>query len=213
MLVNVLVYVMCYKLVMVRSSTFLAFIQILMKALLPLVFFIFGYRSINSKSNHMSSSVIISNHISKVDPFAIMYSLSWRNFLRIFPVRFVAANKYISKPIQGRIIMTLGAFPAFRHDRFSYGIQAARGYLSRGDSIMIFPEGQRVNEKLNKIRGSPKRLRTGASIIAKGYQVIPVLMKDNGYRKYVIQGKPFKADNMTIEQMMERVWELEELIK
>lgn len=149
--------------------------------------------------------LIIANHVGFKDPFHIVGNLKSKDILKIGPIRAMTANKYLYRTPYGWLLrLFFGCFPAKEYRNKKYGISASVEYASKKQSIIIFPEGRR-NLENQKIQ-----LRTGASVIAQQtrLKVLPVFIKDNKNKSLVIYGKPFDANGMDIESMMQKVWDL-----
>lgn len=80
--------------------------------------------------------VIVCNHVNYVDGFLMGMFLSR-------PVRYMATDELFRKPIT-RVLFTMwGAFPKRRWSRDISALRKMRKWLSEGQPVCIFPEGQR----------------------------------------------------------------------
>ena len=106
---------------------------------------------VNDKSSVKGVRLIASNHSHEIDPFILISFLPIRTFFRIFPFKFMTANVYYYrwwKPF----LWLAGGFPASQKNRrqssSKYGVGASRKFLSKGYSVIIFPEGKRTRSPL-----------------------------------------------------------------
>jgi 1-acyl-sn-glycerol-3-phosphate acyltransferase len=107
--------------------------------------------------------IIASNHRSFLDPFVIA-TMARR------PMYYVAKQELFSRPWQAWILNALGAFPVKRGEHDEDMIQTAKAILTRGDIVLMFPEGTRTRPGS---LGSPKR-GVGRLALETGAPVVPV---------------------------------------
>jgi len=150
--------------------------------------------------------IIAANHQSMIDPFVVCYALSPQLFARLVPFRYFAHNALFDKVLRS-ILLCLGAFPASRNSRYSYGLEAARLFLQHHQSIVIFPEGRRVV--------GLTRPRSGIEVLAKdpNVEIIPVHIQwyknKWHYRSYrIVIGSPLTEKNLSARQILNRIYKL-----
>jgi 1-acyl-sn-glycerol-3-phosphate acyltransferase len=116
--------------------------------LLPFFLVYFRLRRIGREHIPASGPVLLAaNHRSFLDPFVIGVMLRR-------PVYYMAKRELFEKPLQGRLLNALGAFPVDRGAGDARAVDAARAILERGDCVVVFPEGTRVRPGP---LGEPKR--------------------------------------------------------
>lgn len=108
------------------------------------------------------AAVIVSNHLSMIDPFVIGFATH-----RL--VSFMAKEELFSVPFIGFIIRKIGAFPVDRSRQDAASVRTALTILRQGELLGMFPEGTRSTT------GEMLELRTGAARLAARTraQIIP----------------------------------------
>lgn len=105
--------------------------------------------------------ILAANHRSFLDPF-IIGTLARR------PMYYVAKQELFANPVVSWLLSALGAFPVARGQGDGEMIRTATDLLSRGEIVLIFPEGTRTRPgPLAKARRGVGRLalETGAPVI------------------------------------------------
>ena len=113
------------------------------------------------------------NHLSGFDVLALAYALRPR------PMRSMAKNELFRRPLLGRFVRSVGAFPARAEGMLRSGIEEASALAAAGNAVAIFPEGARR-------RGRVRRPRTGAAqtALAAGVPLVPVAVAGtDGWRR------------------------------
>jgi 1-acyl-sn-glycerol-3-phosphate acyltransferase len=82
------------------------------------------------------AAVIVSNHLSLIDPFVVGFGAK-----RI--VSFMGKEELFQIPILGYIVRQLGAFPVDRSRRDAASVRLALTVLKEGELLGMFPEGHR----------------------------------------------------------------------
>ncbi len=136
-----------------------------LRVFFDVVFHTFWPMRIRGRENvpRTGSAIIVCNHLSLVDPFAVAYAAH-----RI--VRFMAKEELFRTPVLGFIIRRMGAFPVDRSRQDAQSMRIALSVLKEGELLGMFPEGTRSTT------GQMQELRTGALRIAARTRtpIIPV---------------------------------------
>lgn len=148
-----------------------------------------GYENIPKKDGFL----VCSNHISATDPIKICCAMKGH---QIF---YMAKKELFSKPILGKLITKLGAFPIDRKNTGVDSIKHIISLLESGESAGIFPQGTRRAEV--DPRETP--LRSGAGMIAvrSHSEVLPVFIATKGHKHKlfrkttIIIGKPMNFND------------------
>jgi 1-acyl-sn-glycerol-3-phosphate acyltransferase len=104
--------------------------------------------------------IVVANHVTYLDPFWIALPLNRT-------VRYMAMAPLFRYALMDRVLRWFGAFPVSLHSPDSNAYRTALSILTRGEALMIFPEGGRSPEgKLTPFKGGAASLalRTGATI-------------------------------------------------
>ncbi|MDK2820244.1 MAG: 1-acyl-sn-glycerol-3-phosphate acyltransferase [Clostridia bacterium] len=131
--------------------------------------------------------IIISNHISLLDPVAIGVALP-----RV--INYMAKEELFHIPILKSIIKGLKAFPVRRGQSDRNALKAALKVLHENEVLGLFPEGKRSKD------GKLNNFQNGAALLAlkTGATIVPVALKNTnkvfrGGRIEVIIGKPLEV--------------------
>lgn len=113
-------------------------------------------------------------------------------------IHAMASTKHYDNKVRRWILNTLEQVPANEE-----GMEEAREYLGRGDSIMIFPEG---NSGQGTLMGKEVKIRSGLGRLIEAYpdvRVLPAYVRIEGKRDWlwpkfdsadIVFGKPFLYD-------------------
>jgi 1-acyl-sn-glycerol-3-phosphate acyltransferase len=109
------------------------------------------------------SAIVISNHLSMIDPFVVGYGANRR-------VNFMAKEELFRTPVVGWFIRKLGAFPVDRARRDPASLRTALTVLKSDELLGMFPEGTRSTS------GAMLEFRTGALRLASKTRapIVPV---------------------------------------
>lgn len=113
--------------------------------------------------------IVVANHISNFDPLALGHFLIWHGR---WP-RALAKSELWNIPVIGWLARNLGQIPVERRGlRASESLSAAAAALSRGECVVIYPEGTITADP----EGWPMTGRPGAGRLAlqTGVEVIPI---------------------------------------
>lgn len=102
-------------------------------------------------------TLIVSNHQSWIDPWALIYFLGPQNIIPLLPMRFPVTHNFFRKTIMGSILWCLGGFnigstPLEKAKKLLY----IRNLIHQKYSVLIFPEGkwvQNIKERFEFKRG------------------------------------------------------------
>ena len=111
------------------------------------------------------AAVIVSNHLSLIDPFVIGYGAG-----RI--VNFMGKQELFKNPLLGLWLRKLGAFPVDRSRTDPAALRTALTVLKSGELLGMFPEGTRSTS------GDMLEFRAGAARLAARTQtpIIPAIV-------------------------------------
>ena len=104
--------------------------------------------------------LVISNHLSNVDPSLLGISLPR-------DLHFLAKQELFRLPVIRNILRSYGAFPIHRDGRDIRAMKWALGLLENGNALAVFPEGTRKPQGLGKFNlgAALLHLRSGAPIL------------------------------------------------
>lgn len=81
--------------------------------------------------------IIISNHISAIDPFLIAPLMPWKVKQEIFPITLLGKNDLFSNALKDTVMRSLGCIPVYGYSNMKKAVEC----LSSCGIILIFPEG------------------------------------------------------------------------
>lgn len=110
--------------------------------------------------------ILAPNHVSLLDPWIMCAAVP-------NPMRSMAAAYLYRTPGLAQYLYGMGAFPLEQGKTDMSALARARGYLSRGATVMIFPEGGCSPD------GRPRPWLPGVAVLAirSGSPVIPVIIE------------------------------------
>jgi 1-acyl-sn-glycerol-3-phosphate acyltransferase len=148
--------------------------RLLVTLLRPVAWLVFRPRVMGVENLPTGGGLVVCpNHLSGFDVLAVAYALSPRR------LRTMGKNQLFRRPLQRRFMCSFGAFPA--HDRagVSGGVAAASSLACGGETVVIFPEGERRY-------GRAPAPRTGAArtALAAGVPLVPAAIRGtSGWRQ------------------------------
>ena len=131
------------------------------------------------------SVIFCPNHSSAIDPLMLAFALP-----RNYPLRIMAKKQLMDIPLLGWFLRKLGVFGVDRGNSDIQSVKTAIRSLRGGSSLLMFPEGTRVDE------GENVDAKGGVSMIAirSGVKMQPVYIDTEKrlFRKTrVIIGAPY----------------------
>ncbi len=189
--------------------------------LLWLIFFPFHpVRAVGRENIPEGGAVICPNHSAATDPFYVCFACSCRH--RMFPMAKVEAKKI---PVLGKLLEWGKVIFVDRDTADVHAVKSALQVLKEGRKLLIFPQGTRVKNGVDK-HGNPVTAKAGAALFATrtGTPLIPVYIpeKRRWFRfNTVVIGQPYypeisgrKATSEELEQitqeLMDRIYALGE---
>ena len=126
--------------------------------------------------------ILAANHRSFLDPFVIGACLRR-------PVYFVAKQELFSHWLIAWFLNCMGAFPLKRGASDRESMATALALLERGEAVVIFPEGTRIN---NGSLGRPKR-GVGRLALQSGKPIVPIAVTGSERARDGWRIKPVKV--------------------
>ncbi len=106
-------------------------------------------------------TLVAANHVSMVDFLLVPASFGVKGFIFGPTFYFMTANRYLNIPFVGSFLRVIGGFPAKDEGRGNHGIVKSVNELSRGNVVVIFPEGGLP------INGESRPPKSGVVVISK----------------------------------------------
>lgn len=131
------------------------------------------------------SVIFCPNHSSAIDPLMLAFALP-----RTYSLRIMAKKQLMDTPVLGWLLRKLGVFGVDRGNSDIQSVKTAIRALRDGSSLLMFPEGTRVDE------GENVDAKGGVSMIAirSGVRMQPVYIgtKKRLFRKTrIVIGAPY----------------------
>lgn len=98
-------------------------------------------RSINFKIEKGKKYIIAANHPARIDPFLISYSLPFKEFIKLVPLRFITADEYLTNPLLRYFLLLYGCFTTKKQKNKTV-LELSIELLERGETVFIFPSGR-----------------------------------------------------------------------
>ena len=134
--------------------------------------------------------VIAPNHIANLDPVLIAITIfDWKR------LRILAKEELFKNPLAGWFLRCMGAVSIERGKGDTTTVEKLTNECKNGTGIMIFPEGTRIRNGVDK-HGKPAVAHAGAALLATrtGVPLVPMYIpeKKNWFRPTtVVIGRPF----------------------
>jgi 1-acyl-sn-glycerol-3-phosphate acyltransferase len=151
--------------------------------------------------------VIAGNHQSRLDPFMLGGQFKYAEMKRLETLRLMTLNYFLDAPVFKHLTLLLGCFPAKVHPRHPFGLAYAEDQLSKGRTVIIFPEGRRSLP-------AEYPARSGVAVLAKlpDVMIIPahVQWRGRGWKHGfdINIGKPFDGSKMTAQEILDHIYSL-----
>ncbi len=144
--------------------------------------------NIDFKLEKNKTHIIIANHPKKIDPFLISYSIPLKNFIKLIPLRFITAEKYMKNILLKPFLLLYGCISTKQNDGKSV-LEKSKLLLNKGETIFIFPSGKLEQE--NK----KYKVKVGANYLnreVKNSLIFPVNIAYNNPHVNIGFKKPFR---------------------
>lgn len=161
------------------------------------IFRVHGHNVENEPGDGEGQYIIVSNHISNVDPILIC------SILKKQQPHYMAKKSLFKIPILRGIIKAMGAFPVNRGGADVNAIKHAIKLLEGGKCVGIFPQGHRYQG----IDPKTTDVKTGAAMLAckTESQILPCFLKTKKRkisfltRVDIIVGKPISFSSLAYD--------------
>lgn len=163
------------------------------------------------------------NHSSLNDPVCLMLAVGSR-----YQMHAMAKAEFMRIPVLGWLLKKVGIFGIERGKSDVLAIKTAMRYLKNGENVLMFPEGTRIKEGVDKY-GNEGEAKAGAAMLAirTGAPLVPVYIpqKKRWFRfTTVVIGEPYHPQveskkisaeeyRAVAEDLMERIYALEKLAR
>ena len=155
---------------------------------------IHGHNAENEPDESEGPYIVISNHISNIDPICICAVIDKQQ------PHFMAKKELFKVPLLNSLVKALGAYPVDRGGADVGAIRKTIRMLNEGKCIGIFPQGQRMQGQ------DPRetKIKPGVGMIASrtGATVLPCFIKTKKRRFCLFRridvyvGKPIKFEEL-----------------
>lgn len=180
-------------------------------------------RLIGRENLPKEGGLFCANHSCLNDPICLIAAIGPRP--QLHPM---AKAEFMRIPVLGRILKKAGVFSVSRGKSDVAAIKTAMKYLKGGESVLIFPEGTRIRDGMDK-NGNESEGKAGAAMLAvrTGSALIPVYIppKKRWFRfTNIVIGAPYHPQTASrkgnaeeyqeiASDLMERIYALEERAK
>lgn len=172
-------------------------LQKILGGLVRFIFRVHGHNVENEPKEGDGQYIIVSNHISNVDPILICAILKNQQ------PHYMAKKSLFKIPVLRGIIKAMGAFPVNRGGADVNAIKHSIKLLEEGKCVGIFPQGHRYQ----KVDPKTTEVKTGAAMLAckTQSQVLPCFIKTKKRkisfltRVDIIVGKPISFSELAYD--------------
>ena len=167
-----------------------------------------------------NGGLFCANHSALSDPLCLMMAMGPKRQMRA-----MAKAEFMRIPVLGWLLKKAGMFGIERGKSDVTAIKTAMRYLKSGENVLMFPEGTRIKNGVDKY-GNDSEAKAGAAMLAvrTGVQLIPVYIppKKPWFRfTTMVIGEPYypqveskkgsSEEYLAVaEDLMERIYALEE---
>jgi 1-acyl-sn-glycerol-3-phosphate acyltransferase len=191
------------------SNFIVSFFQVLVY---PFMHFYFKYIlkikiQLDFQIDKKGSYIFTPNHVSKLDPFMIFYSMKFREMRKCHPTRFLTSKSYMQSRSKSFFMKLIGCYST-EYEPIKNSIY----FLENGNNLCIFIEGKLINN--SKKHEKPK---VGAVYInrdvKKSYLVpVKIIAKNNLAEKIVVKDKfrfkKYPKDlHILTDKLLEKIYE------
>lgn len=185
----------------------------------PFFYLVHPCRLIGREKLPDRGGLFCANHSSLSDPVCLIAALGPRP--QLHPM---AKAEFMRTPVLGWLLKKAGVFAVERGKSDVGAIKTAMKYLKNGESVLIFPEGTRIKDGVDK-NGNESEGKAGAAMLAvrTGVPLVPVYIpsKKRWFRfTNIVIGDPYYPETeskkgsaeeyQTIaSDLMERIYALE----
>lgn len=147
-------------------------------------------RAVGKEHLPEGGALFCANHTGLSDPICLVMSLG-----RSYQMRVMAKAEFMKIPILGFLLKKAGIFAVERGKSDIGAIKTAIKFLKAGEKVLLFPEGTRIKDGVDKY-GNEGEAKTGAAMLAvrTGVPVVPVYIpeKKRWFRfTTVVIGEPY----------------------
>lgn len=140
----------------------------------PIYMYLCRIRIIRPNNFHIPKGgvLLISNHQSKFDPFAITCGVGMKNFVNsICPTRYPVTSEYMRRPFLGRVISLIGGYDIgdTTVERMKKLLYTRELLVAKKQNVLIFPEGK-INRTIDL---STEEFQKGVEILFRNN--IPII--------------------------------------
>ena len=137
-----------------------------------------------------NGGLFCANHSALVDPLMVIMALGPKHQTRV-----MAKAEFMNIPVLGWLLKKAGIFGVERGKSDMAAIKTAMRFLKDGENVLMFPEGTRIKNGVDKY-GNEGAAKTGAAMLATrtGMPFVPVYVptKKRWFRfTYIIVGEPY----------------------
>lgn len=167
-----------------------------------------------------NGGLFCANHSALTDPLCLLLALGPKR-----QVHAMAKAEFMRIPVLGWLLKKAGMFGIERGKSDVTAIKTAMRYLKSGENVLMFPEGTRIKNGVDKY-GNDSEAKAGAAMLAvrTGVQLVPVYIptKKPWFRfTTMVIGEPYypqveskkgsSEEYLAVaEDLMERIYALEE---
>lgn len=166
------------------------FYAVIWSVIWPFFNLVHPVRQVGRENLPAGGAVVCGNHSAMSDPFFLVFAAGRRNQMRV-----MAKAELMRVPVIGWLLKMAGVFGVERGKADVGAIKTAMKHLKSGEKVLLFPEGTRVKNGLDK-EGHESEAKTGAAMLAMrtGVPLVPVYIpeKKNWFRfTTVVIGEPY----------------------